>query len=99
MTLDRIDYTHTNSVRISSTVRRALRYPAEELRSGLEKSVAELRERRAETEKVKTDSEVARKYFINLVRDSAEGKSGVEDVDLEGGPAVPGGYGGEEVMI
>ena len=53
----------------------------------------------AKTQKVKIESEVARKYFGNLVRESEEGKRGVEDVDLEGGPQVPGGYGGEDVLV
>lgn len=48
---------------------------------------------------MKGESEVARKYFGNLVRESGEGRRGVEDVDLEGGPQVPGGYGGDEVLI
>lgn len=99
MTLDQINYTHTNSHRISSEVGRVLRHPADILRSGLQKHVEELDNRRADTLKVRKESEVARKYFGNLVRESAEGKRGVEDVDLEGGPAVPGGYGGEEIMV
>lgn len=98
-TLSQLEYTHTNSLRISSEVRKVLRYPAENLRAGLQKSVVQLAEKRAETLKVKGESEVARKYFGNLVRESAEGKRGVEDVDLEGGPQVPGGYGGDEVLV
>lgn len=78
---------------------RVLRHPAEILRSGLEKHVEKLDNKRTDTLKVKRESEVARKYFGNLIRESAEGKRGVEDVDLEGGPAVPGGYGGEEIMV
>lgn len=69
------------------------------MRSGLLKHADELENKRDETLTVKKESEIARKYFGNLVRDSAEGKRGVEDVDLEGGPAVPGGYGGEEIMV
>lgn len=53
----------------------------------------ELSKRRNSTLKVKEDSEVARKYFGNLVRESAEGKRGVEAVDLEGpAPGVAGSY-------
>ena len=59
----------------------------------------QLGERRAETLKVKGESEVARKYFSNLVRESNEGRASVEDVDLEGGPQVPGGYGGDEILV
>ena len=58
-----------------------------------------LAEQRAETLKVKSESEVARKYFGNLLRESAEGRRSVEDVDLEGGPQVPGGYGGDEIVL
>ena len=98
-TLDQIDYTHKNSLRISSEVRKVLRFPAEELRSGLQKSVTDLGEKKVEISRVKMESEVARRYFGNLVRESAEGKRNVEDVDLEAGPAVPGGYGSEEIMV
>lgn len=97
-TLDQIDYTHSNSLRISSEIRKVLKIPAEELRAGLQRSVVQLSERRAETLKVKGESEVARRYFSNLVRESAEGKRGVEDVDLEGGSSIPGGY-GDEIMV
>ena len=48
---------------------------------------------------MKGESEVARKYFSNLVKDSDVGKRGVADIDLEGGPQVPGGYGGDEVLV
>ena len=91
--LSHLDYTHTNSVRIAHEVRKILRYPAETLRSGLQQSVQELGEKREDKRKVKRESEVARKYFGNLVRETSEGKARVEDVDLEGnGPGVAGGY-------
>ena len=48
---------------------------------------------------MKSESEVARKYFGNLVRESEEGRRNVEDVDLEGGPQVPGGYSGDAVVV
>lgn len=50
--------------------------------------------------KVKKESEVARKYFGNLVRETGEGRGRVEDVDLEGAqvPGVAGGY-EEGVMV
>ncbi|KAL9125105.1 MAG: hypothetical protein Q9217_005642 [Psora testacea] len=92
-TLSHIDYTHTNSTRIAHEVRRILRYPAETLRSGLQQSVQELGEKREDKRKVKKESEVARKYFGNLVRETGEGRARVEDVDLEGnGPGVAGAY-------
>ena len=48
---------------------------------------------------MKYESEVARKYFGNLVRGSVEGRRGVEAVDLEGpAPGVAGGYEEGELM-
>ncbi|KAL8728606.1 MAG: hypothetical protein Q9181_005293, partial [Wetmoreana brouardii] len=92
-TLSSIDYIHSNASRISSHSRRALRYPAENLREGLQQEVQDLSERREDTLKIKTESEVARKYFGNLVRESMEARRGVEAVDLEGpAPGIAGGY-------
>lgn len=46
-----------------------------------------------EVEKLRGESEVARKYFGNLVRESGEVKAAVERVDLEGpAPGVAAGY-------
>lgn len=88
-----MDYTHQNALRISSEPRKILRYPAEHLRSGLANSVRDLGEKRDSRLKVKTESEVARKYFSNLVRESQEGKARVEDVDLDGpAPGIAGSY-------
>lgn len=87
--LGAIDFTHTNAVRISAEVRKALKIPADHLRSGLQKNLEQLQDRREETSKIRSDSEVARKYFGNLVRDSNEIRLGVERVDLEGpGPGA-----------
>ncbi|KAL6721709.1 mitofusin [Lecanora helva] len=92
-TLALLDYTHTNSARISAETRKILRFPAESLREGLQNSVRELEEKREERWKVKRDSEVARKYFGNLVREAQEGRGKVEGVDLEGpAPGVAGGF-------
>jgi len=82
--LAQLDYTHSNSVRVSNEVRRALKYPADKLREGLQRSVEHLQEQRKETVKVQMESEVARKYFSNLVRESNEIRSTVQRVDLEG---------------
>ncbi|MCJ1478843.1 mitofusin [Lambiella insularis] len=91
--LDAMNYTHLNAHRISGEVARCLRYPADQLRAGLERSVESIRVQREDTVKVKRESEVARKYFGNLVRESAEGRRGVDAVDLEGAaPGVAGGY-------
>lgn len=97
-TLHSLDYTHTNSLRISSEVRKILKFPAENLRSGLQKSVEDLGTKRDDMWKGKHESEVARKYFGNLVHKAQEGRGMVEAVDLEGGaPGVAGGF--EEGMM
>jgi mitofusin len=88
-----IDYTHANSLRISSEVRRALKYPADKLREGLQLNVRQLEEQKRETDKVRAESEVARKYFGNLVRESNDVRSRVERVDLEGpAPGIAASY-------
>lgn len=93
--LAQIDYTHTNSTRISSEVRRALKYPADKLREGLQQSVEHLHKQRRETVKVQQESEVARKYFSNLVRDSNDIRTRVMRVDLEGpAPGIASSYNG-----
>jgi len=92
-TLASIDYTHTNSQRIAGEVRKVLRYPADNLRVGLQRSVEQLVVRKEQTNKVKRESEVARKYFSNLVRESQEIGRIVEAVDLEGpAPGVAAGF-------
>ncbi|KAM0321637.1 hypothetical protein ACHAQA_009993 [Verticillium albo-atrum] len=90
--LHAIDYVHDNSTRISSSVRKVLRIPADNLRVGLDQSVKDLGQRREETLKVKKESQVALKYFGNLVRSSAEQRTQLEAVDLEAPP--PGAAGG-----
>lgn len=87
-TLASMDYTHTNASRISAEVRRVLRYPAQRLTVDLQRGVEELQQKREDVTKIKRESEVARKYFGNLVRDSSESRRRVEGVDLEG--PIPG---------
>ena len=88
-----MDYVHLNSVRISREVGKILRYPADNLRVGLQHSVEKLTAKREDTNKVKKESELARKYFSNLVRESSESRHSVESVDLEGAaPGVAGAY-------
>ncbi|KAL8736046.1 MAG: hypothetical protein Q9166_000608 [cf. Caloplaca sp. 2 TL-2023] len=91
--LQNTDYVHSNSARISKHCRRHLNFPAGILRTGLDGRVNDLKETRKATLKVKEDSEVARKYFGNLVRESAEARRGVEGVDLDGpAPGVAGSF-------
>ncbi|KAJ9604207.1 mitofusin [Cladophialophora chaetospira] len=89
--LAQMDYTHSNSARIASEVRRVLRYPAQNLTADLANGVEELRQKKEDVTKIKKESEVARKYFGNLVRNSEEARRRVSGIDLEGGP--PGAVG------
>lgn len=88
--LAEIDYVHSNSTRISSSVRKVLRIPADNLRSGLEQSVKDLGNRLDETAKVRAESEKAAKFFRNLVGRSEVQRSMVEAVDLDAPP--PGSH-------
>ncbi|KAL1297720.1 hypothetical protein AAFC00_006264 [Neodothiora populina] len=91
--LDELDYVHSNSTRISGEVRRALKFPADKLREGLQRGVEKLQEQRKEKVKLQTESEVARKYFGNLVRESGDIRGRVVRVDLEGvAPGFAGQY-------
>ena len=82
-----MDYTHSNASRIAAEVRRVLRYPAQRLSDDLAQGVEELRQRKEDVTKVKRESEVARKYFGNLVRDASDARRRVQGIDLEGVPA------------
>ncbi|TGJ84956.1 hypothetical protein E0Z10_g3801 [Xylaria hypoxylon] len=84
--LNSMDYVHANSTRIATSVRKVLRFPADNLRVGLTRSVEQLGSRRDETLKTRTESEVAFKYFSNLVRNSAHQRTLVADVDLDAHP-------------
>ncbi|OAA64166.1 transmembrane GTPase [Niveomyces insectorum RCEF 264] len=84
--LAEIDYVHYNSFRIAGTVRKVLRYPADAIRDGLNRSVDRLGTRREETLKIRAESEVALKYFSNLVTDSARQRAAVMALDLEAPP-------------
>ncbi|CAK7205742.1 mitofusin [Sporothrix eucalyptigena] len=88
--LAEIDYVHYNSARIAGTVRKVLRYPADSIRDGLNRSVDQLGTRREDTLKIKAESEVALKYFSNLVVDSARQRSAVTALDLDTPP--PGAH-------
>ncbi|WEW61120.1 mitofusin [Emydomyces testavorans] len=87
-TLGEIDYVHSNAVRISTEVGRVLRMPATRLQTALQLAAEDLAKRKDEVGKVKHESEIARKYFDNLFRESNENKRAVEVIDLE--PTVPG---------
>jgi mitofusin len=58
--------------------------PAANLHSQLAQGVEDLARRREEVVKTKQESEVARKYFANLFRETQEGRRTVDQIDLEG---------------
>jgi GTP-binding protein EngB required for normal cell division len=93
--LSALDYTHSNSTRISSEVRRALKYPADNLRVGLKRNVEKLQGKKEDTDKLKHESTAAQKYFVNLISRTGEIKRKVNGVDLEGpAPGVAAAYEG-----
>lgn len=56
-------------------------------------SVEELTKTRNDTRKIRKESEVARKYFGNLVSKSRGDRAVVDRVNLEGGaPGIAGGF-------
>lgn len=87
-----MDYVHSNATRLSSDVRRILRLPAGNLQTSLAQDIEDLARRKQEVSKVKQESEVATKYFANLLRESSENHRSVEDLDLDG--PLPGGMAG-----
>lgn len=87
-----MDYVHSNSTRISGTVRKVLLIPANSLRVGLQRSVEQLDTRRDDTLRVRKESHDALKYFGNLVQRSAHQRHQIETVDLDGHPGAQGGH-------
>lgn len=81
-----MDYVHGNSARIASSVRKVLRFPADNLRVRLEESVKDLGNRRDETVKVRAESERAANFFGDLALKSEMERSKVNDVDLDALP-------------
>ncbi len=91
-TLSEMDYTHSNASRIAGEVRRVLRYPASQLTADIAHGVEELKQKKEEVTKVKKESEVARRYFGNLVRDASETRRRVAGIDLESIPGPAAAY-------
>lgn len=91
MNLAAVDYTHSNASRISSEVRRVLRFPAQNLQVGLQRSVEELGKKKEDVSKIKKESSHAKSYFERLLREVQQGRTQVDAVDLEG--PLPGALG------
>lgn len=88
-----MDYTHANALRISSEVRRALKHPSDKLRVDLQRNFEELQGKRQKSSENRDQSEFARKYFGNLIRESNDIRHNVERIDLEGpAPGIAAGY-------
>ncbi|KAI9815858.1 MAG: mitofusin [Phylliscum demangeonii] len=90
------DYSHANAVRLTAEVRKVLRYPADQVKLGLARSIDRLDRSRRERTVVRAEADAARRYFFNLVRETDEARRAVEGVDLDGpgGGGAGGGGGG-----
>lgn len=90
--LEAMDYVHSNSSRISTTVRKVLHIPANSLRVGLQRSVEQLDNRRDATLKVRKESHDALRFFGNLAQRSAAQRQQIEMLDLDGHPPAAHGF-------
>lgn len=82
--LTEVDYIHSNASRIANEVRRVLWMPATNLQASLAQGIEDLARRREDVSKVQQESEVAKKYFANLFRESENSRRTVDQVELEG---------------
>ena len=80
-----LDFVQANCERISAEVRKVLQFPADNLRMGLQLSIHKFATKREAMRKAKGESEVAWKYFANLVVESSDLMSSIDEVDLERG--------------
>ncbi len=87
--LSSMDYVHADSIRIADRVRKVLRLPAEDVRRTLDRTVRDLGLRREEMNKMRHQSNVALRYFENLVRMSTAEEDAVRAIDLEAPPGAP----------
>lgn len=85
--LEAMDYVHANSERIMKECRKVLGFPAEELRGAFQRSIEKQGRTMEEKKKLEKESEVAVKYFGNLLREAREHKGGVAKLDLETPPS------------
>ncbi|QKX58333.1 uncharacterized protein TRUGW13939_05455 [Talaromyces rugulosus] len=82
--LTEVDYIHSNASRIANEVRRVLWMPATNLQASLAQGIEDLARRREDVSKVQQESEVAKKYFADLFRESENSRRTVDQVELEG---------------
>ena len=78
-----LDYVHANSDRISQQCRKVLKFPAEDLRAAFQRGIEKQGKAVKERKQIQRESEVAEKYFGNLLRNAKQQRSAVGSVDLE----------------
>lgn len=78
-----LDYVHANSDRISQQCRKVLKFPAEDLRAAFQRGIEKQGKAVKERKQTQRESEVADKYFGNLLRNAKQQRAAVSSVDLE----------------
>jgi mitofusin len=86
--LEDMDYVHVNSERIANKCRKVLKFPVEDLRSGFQRGVEKQGKAVQERKQIKRESEVADKYFGNLLRNAKQQKAVLNNLDLEPHPIL-----------
>ncbi|KAI5843702.1 hypothetical protein BZA05DRAFT_343529 [Tricharina praecox] len=78
-----MDYVHVNAERIANQCRKVLKFPTEDLRSGFQRGIEKQGKAVQERKEKQKDSEVADKYFGNLLRNAKQQRAAVSTLDLE----------------
>jgi len=78
-----MDYVHVNAERIANQCRKVLKFPTEDLRSGFQRGIEKQGKAVKERKEKQKDSEVADKYFGNLLRNAKQQRTAVSTLDLE----------------
>ncbi|KAF8538114.1 hypothetical protein BDD12DRAFT_806357 [Trichophaea hybrida] len=78
-----MDYVHTNADRIAQQCRKVLKFPSEDLRSAFQRGIEKQNKAVEERKQTQKESEVADKYFGNLLRDAKQQRTAVSSLDLE----------------
>lgn len=78
-----MDYVHVNAERIANQCRKVLKFPSEDLRSGFQRGIEKQGKAVKEGRQKAKDSEMAEKYFGNLLRNAKQQRTTVSELDLE----------------
>jgi mitofusin len=81
--LTELDYVHVNADRIAQKCRKVLKFPSEELRSAFQRGIEKQSKAVDERKQTQKESEVADKYFGNLLRNAKQQRTAVSSLDLE----------------